>query len=349
MNQITNDEARAAPPATLMPLIKGFMASRMLYVAAELAIADRMSQGPKSSDELAAETGVHASSLHTMMRALASFGVFEETDKGGFALTALGRQLCAEAPGSLRNIVLMFGSPRAWRCTGEMAGSIRTGEPMMRLIFGMSGFEYLATHPDEARIFNEAMAEITRHVARAVTAAYDFSKSKVIADIGGGNGTLVSAILAAFPHCRGVVFDLPAGVAEAPTLLAAAGLADRCEVVAGDFFQSVPVGADMYILKSVIHNWDDERSTAILKNCPRALGSEGELLLIERVLPAKMSDSPVNRAAAVLDMRMLTMAGGRERTESEYAALLAASGFSRPRILPLPQAAGISLVHALPI
>jgi hypothetical protein len=353
MSNPTNAETgtgKASGPAAagLMPLIMGFVASRMVFVAAELRIADLLAKGPKTSEVLAAETGTHAPSLHRMLRALASFGVFEEVESGRFSLTTLGDQLRAGVTGSLRNFALMFANERSWRCAGEMMHSIRTGEPTMQLTTGMSGFQYLATHPEEARIFNEAMAEVTRRVAKAVVATYDISQFEVIIDVGGGNGTLGAVILAAFPNLRGIVLDLPAGCADAPSVLSAAGVADRCSVVAGDFFVSVPHGADICILKNVIHNWDDERSVTILRNCRTALRAGGKLLVIDRVMPLVMKESPVNRATTILDMRMLTMVGGRERTEAEYETLLAASGFGLARVLPLPDTMGVSIIEAVP-
>jgi precorrin-6B methylase 2 len=191
----------------------------------------------------------------------------------------------------------------------------------MQHVFGMDAFDYLGAHPQEAAIFNEAMAEITRQVARAVVAAYDFARFRTIVDVGGGNGTLIGAILDAEPKLRGIVFDSPSGSAEAPRQLEAAGLADRCEVIAGDFFRSVPSGADAYILKSIIHDWGDERSVTILRNCREAISADGKLLLVERVMPARVEASASHQRWTMIDMHMLLMLGGRERTESEFQAL----------------------------
>ena len=351
MPQPTHETGAAAPapPAGLLALITGFMPARVVHAAAELGLADLLAQGANTAMGLARETGAHAPSLHRLLRALASLGLVDEVETGRFALTALGAQLRRDVPGSQRNLALMFGGERSWRCWGALLHSIRTGEAAMQHVYGMGSFDYLAAHPAAAVVFNEAMAEITRAVARAVAAAYDFSRFRRIVDVGGGNGTLLAAILAAAPELRGIVFDRPAGNAEAPRLLAAAGLAERAEAIAGDFFQAVPQGADAYILKSVIHDWDDEESVAILKSCRTAIADGGRLLLVERVMPERMKASPAHQHMAMLDMNMLALPGGRERTEADYRALFEAARFALKRVLPLPEGGGLSLIEAAPV
>jgi orsellinic acid C2-O-methyltransferase len=341
-------DALGGQTATLMPQINGFMASRVVHVAAELGVADLLAQGAKTSGTLARETGTHAPSIHRLLRALASLDVVDEVEPGRFALTALGAQLRTDVPDSVRNLALTHGSEWAWRSWGELRHSIRTGEPAMQHVFGMDAFDYLGAHPQEAAIFNEAMAEITRQVARAVVAAYDFARFRTIVDVGGGNGTLIGAILDAEPKLRGIVFDSPSGSAEAPRQLEAAGLADRCEVIAGDFFRSVPSGADAYILKSIIHDWGDERSLTILRNCREAISADGKLLLVERVMPARVEASASHQRWTMIDMHMLLMLGGRERTEPEFQALFAATGFKNLHALSLPGPTGFSLIEATP-
>ena len=340
--------APGEPAAALMPLINGFMASRVVHVAAELGIADLLAEGAKSSEILARETGTHAPSLHRLLRALASLGVIDEAEPDRFALTALGVQLRTGVADSVRNLALMFGSERAWRSWGELRHSIRTGAPAMPHVFGMDSFDYLAAHPKEAAVFNEAMAEITRQVAGAAVAVYDFARFSTIVDVGGGNGALIAAIASAAPTLRGIVFDSPSGSAEASRELEASGLAERCEVRTGDFFRSVPGGADAYILKNVIHDWDDERSLTILRNCRQAISADGRLLLIERVTPAQIGASAGHRRWAMVDLHMLVMLGGRERTEAEFQALFAAAGFQWQRTLSLPGTTGFSLIEAIP-
>ncbi len=341
-------ETTAAPPAVSMALVYGFMPSMVLHVAAELGIADRLAEGAKSAETLARETRTDAPSLHRLLRALASLGVADEIEPGRFVLTSLGSHLRTGTPGSLRNLARLSGAERSWRCWGDLLHSVRTGESGMRRLYGMGGFDLLATEPEAAVIFNEAMGEATTQVARAVVAAYDFSRFCTFVDVGGGNGTLAAAILAGAPKLRGIVFDLPTGNAQAPQLLAAEGVAQRCEVVAGDFFRFVPDGADAYVLKSIIHDWDDEQSIAILKNCRKAMTPGGQLLLVERVMPERMEASASHREMAMMDMNMLTLPGGRERTEAECRALLEAAGFALESILPLPDIADRAIVEATP-
>lgn len=345
-------EVTGAPPSTLMPLITGFMPARVVYVAAHLGIADLLAGGAKTAETLACETETHAPSLHRLLRALASLGLLDEIEPGRFVLTAAGAHLRTSVPGSLRNLALMFGGEQSWRSWGDLLHSVRTGESATQHLYGLDSFEFLAAHPEQAVIFNAAMADITRQVVHAVVASYDFSCFRTIVDVGGGNGTLIAAILAGAPVLRGIVFDLLTGNAEAPQQLAAAGVAERCEVVAGDFFRSVPNGADAYILKSVIHDWDDDRSVLILKNCRRAISGNGKLLLVERVMPARMETSPSHQRMAMIDINMLAVPGGRERTEAEYRALFAAAGFTLAQILPLSAPSDrldVSLIEAVPV
>ena len=246
------------------------------------------------------------------------------------------------------NLALTFGSERAWRSWGELRHSIQTGAPAFRQVFGMDAFDYLTAHPQQAAVFNEAMAETTRQVAKAVVAGHDFAPFSTIVDVGGGNGTLIAGILNTAPKLRGIVFDSPSGSAEASRQLEARGLAERCEVIAGDIFRSVPRGADAYILKSIIHVWDDERNVTILKNCREAISTDGSLLLIERVMPVRIDASAGHQRWTIADMHMLVMLGGRERTEDEFQALFAAANFKLRRTLLLPGATGFSLIEGIP-
>jgi hypothetical protein len=348
MTKETTGDTPGGLTSSLMPLINGFMASRVVHVAAELGIVDLLAQGAKSTEVLARETGTDASALRRLLRALASLGVIDELDSGRFALNVVGEPLRTGVPESVRNLALTFGSERSWRVWGELRHSILTGEPAMRHAFGMDGFEYLAAHPQHAARFNEAMAEITRQVARSVVAGYDFAPFSTVVDVGGGNGTLIATILKAAPKLRGVVFDSPSGSAGASRELEVHGLSERCEVIAGDFFNSVPRDADAYILKNIIHNWDDERSVTILRNCREAIAGDGKLLLIERVMPARIDAGGDHQRWTMLDLHMLVMLGGRERTKDEYQALLAASKFKLKRTLSLPGATGFSVIEAIP-
>ena len=331
-----------------MPLIGAFTISRLVHLAAELGLADILADEPKAAAAIAAKTGSHPQSLHRVMRALAAFGVFDERESGKFALTAMGTQLRSDVPSSLRNFARFYGDQRSWRCYGDIEHCVRTGDTAMRHLYGMGAFEYLADRPDEAAIFNAAMADNTRRIALAATAAYDFSAFPVLMDVGGGNGTLIAELLRAAPASQGLLFDLPAGVTDAEAVLANAGVRERCKVVPGDFFKSVPSGADAIVLKSVIHDWDDEGAVSILKCCRAAAGPQTRLLLIERIMPKVMTASPANQRAALLDIRMLVMPGGRERTEDEYKQLMEVAGFHWSRSAMLPEPIDMAIVEGIP-
>lgn len=326
----------AIPPANLWSLITGYMPARVVHVAAQLGIADLLASQPKSAEILARETNTAPAPLRRLLRALASIGLVEELESERFALTAAGNQLRSNEPGSMRNVALMFGGERAWRSWGELLHSVTTGESGTRRVYGFGSFEYLTANPDQAVIFNRAMAENTRRLTELLVSTYDFSQFRNIVDVGGGNGTLMAAILAANAGARGAVFDLPSGIAEAPRKLADAGLAARCDVIAGDFFHAVPEAADAYILKYVIHDWDDEQSVNILSNCRKAMHQTSKILLVERIMPQRMAATPVHQLIAMADMNMLAMPGGQERTEQEYRNLLAGAGLSLKRIVGLP-------------
>jgi len=351
MSQLERKETNASL-ATLMSMITGFMPARVVHVAAQLGLAELLANGAKSTQTLAQETRTHALSLRRLLRALASLGLTDEIAPDQFILTAAGAHLQSNVPGSLRNLALMFGGVQSWDSWGDLLHSVQTGEAAIQHLYGLNSFQYLAAHPEQATIFNDAMSEITRQVAGAVAAAYDFSRFHTIVDVGGGNGTLIIAILLESPTLRGIIFDLPTGSAKAAQQIAAAGVADRCEIVVGDFFNSVPTGADSYILKSIIHDWDDDHSVTVLKNCRRAMSSSGRLLLVERVMPARMEASPSHQRMAMIDMNMLVVPGGRERTEVEYRALFAAAGFALVHIFPLAallDKSDVSIIEAIPV
>jgi O-methyltransferase/methyltransferase family protein len=338
----------AAPPPSIMPLVTAFMPARLVFLAAELGIADLIAGGTTSAEGLAQRTGTHAPTLRRMLRALCAYGVFEEKIPGEFGLAPMGAQLRSDVPGSLRNFARFFPDHRAWKCLEEIEHTVRTGETGMSRAFGMNSFEWLAEHPKEATIFNGAMADVTHLVARGATATYDFSASRLIMDVGGGNGTFLAAILRSAPAAAGILFDLPAGLTEADATLRHAGVANRCKVIPGDFFQSVPAGADLIVLKSVIHDWDDERAATILTRCRVAASTETRLVLVERVMPECMTASAAHQRAASLDMRMLTITGGIERTEKEYRALLERAGFGWRRTIALGPPSDQAIIEAGP-
>jgi SAM-dependent methyltransferase len=270
-----------------------------------------------------------------MLRLLASAGVFAEKDIGSFSLTPLGDCLRSGTPGSSRSVAMLFAGPLmgAW---DELLFSVQTGQPSFERVYQENAFHYMASHPDMAAIFNDAMTAGSTHTAKGVPIAYDFSSCKTVVDAGGGHGALLNAILQANPGVRGVLFDLPHVADGARKSIADSGLSDRCQIVAGDFFQSVPAGADAYILKSVIHDWDDAKSVEILKNCRRAMAPGGKVLLVELVLPARVDQSPWSQIGTGSDVNMLVNVGGRERTDAEFSALFAAAGFRLTKIVPVP-------------
>jgi uncharacterized glyoxalase superfamily protein PhnB/SAM-dependent methyltransferase len=322
------------PAAALYQMATGYYFSRALYVAAKLGIADLLAQGPQHYGELARVTGTHAQSLRRVMRLLASAGVFAEQEDGSLALAPIGECLRKDVPGSLRSAALLFAGPLEWATWGDLLHSVQTGETALQHVFGMDSFTYFAQHPEEGAIFDEAMAAFSTQISTAVVAAYDFSQFGTLVDVGGGNGALLTGILRANPALRGVLFDLPRVAESAQRQLAAAGLTGRCTVIAGDFFEAVPGGGDAYILKHVIHDWDDARSIAILRNCHRAMTAQGRLLIVEGVYPARIDQSVTSCSAAANDVNMLVCTGGRQRAEAEFRALFEAGGFTLARIIP---------------
>jgi SAM-dependent methyltransferase len=317
----------------LFQMATGFYLSRALYVATKLGIADRLADGPRPAAELAEQTHTNAAALNRVLRLLASAGVFSEEVDGRMALAPLGECLRTGVPGSIRAAVQMFasGAQDAW---ADLMYCVETGEPAFRRRGETDPFARMRDNPEDAANFDAAMADFTRMVAVAVAAAYDFSPFRTLVDVGGGNGTLMIGILNANPHLRGVVFDRPDVAVRATDNLAAAGLGERCSVSGGDFFASVPSGGDAYVLKHVIHDWNDDRAAAILQSCHRAMGAAGKLLIVEGVYPVRIDQSPLSRGAASNDVNMLVCTGGRQRSEAEFRALFDAAGFTLTRIVP---------------
>ena len=335
-------ERPAMPPQMLLyQMAIGHYLSRALHVIAKLGVADLLSAGARGVEELAKATETHPPSLRRVMRLLASVGVFEEKEDGGFALTALGECLRADVPGSSRAMVLLFagiGIQDSWK---DLEWCVRTGEPAYRKRGAADAFAEMAKDPAQAANFDAAMADFTKMTAVAVAAAYDFTPLGTIVDVGGGNGALLLGILKAYAHLQGVVADRPDVVERAKKEIAASGLGARCRAVAIDFFREVPGGADAYVLKHVIHDWDDERARTILANCRRVVPPNGRLLLVEGVYPPRIDGSPESRGAAANDVNMLVSTGGRQRSEAEFRSLYSAAGFRLTRIVPTPARASV--------
>jgi SAM-dependent methyltransferase len=343
---MANQPQQVPPTVALYQLSIGHYVSRALHLAAKLKIADLLAKAPCDAAELAGQTDTDPAALRRVLRLLASVGVFAETASGAFELAPLGSALRSDVPGSSRALVLLFagiGIQDSWK---ELEYCVRTGNPAFRK-HSPEGDAFSHFDEEQAKIFDEAMATFAPQTSAAIAAAYDFSALGTLMDVGGGNGALLTGILTAFPRLRGIVFDRPEVAERARRKIAEAGLEARCKVVAGDFFQSLPEGADACLIKHVIHDWNDEQSVAILRNCRRALGPKGRVLIAEGVYPPRIDTSPESRGAAANDVNMLVATGGRQRSEAEFRALYAAAGFELTRIIPTQS--GVSLVEGVPL
>jgi len=326
-------------PHQLDLMITGYWVSQAIYAAAKFEIADHLKDGPKSVEALAAASSTDADSLYRLLRALASVGVFAEVEARQFSLTPLAEPLRSDVPGSKRALALMSGDEqfKAW---AEIDYSIQTGKTAFDKVFGKPVFEYLGENPDKAHIFDEAMVGIHGRESDVILNAYDFSDVGVLADIGGGNGSQLSCILQQQSGLKGLLFDLPHVVERAQVHIDAAGLSERCELVGGSFFESVPAGADIYMMRHIIHDWDDEKSLSILRNCHRAMAPDAKLLIMDSVIPP--GNEPFG--GKLLDLVMLLIPGGKERTEEEFRSLLAEAGFELARVIPT--STDVSIVEA---
>jgi SAM-dependent methyltransferase len=323
-------EQKVPPPVAMMGLITGYWISQAVGVVALLGVADELVGGPRPTDEIARAVGADRAALHRLLRLLASLGVFEEDPPGSFALTPLGETLRSDVPGSVRNFAITETEPGHWLPWGRLYDSVRTGQPMARQALGMELFDWYAQNPGEAAHFSAAMGNLSALAATELARVYDFSAVRTVADVGGAHGVLLTAVLRANPAARGILFDLPHVIETAGDAIAAAGLSDRCELVRGDFFEAVPEGADLHLMKQIVHDWDDERATQLLRNCHRALAPGGTLLLVEMLIPPDNRPSP----AQAMDLNMLVLVGGQERTEEEFERLFKAAGFRLEQVIP---------------
>jgi ubiquinone/menaquinone biosynthesis C-methylase UbiE len=317
------------PPMAMLQLISGFWISRCIYVTAKLGIPDLLNDGPKTAEELAAATNTHPQSLFRLLRALAAVNILT-VEGGRFGNTPVSETLRAGIPGSLRAFAMTELGEEHYPAWGELLHSVRTGEIAFDKAFGEPIWEFFGKHPENAQIFNDAMSGVTGQATEAMHAAYQFEGIKTIVDVGGGHGALIISILERNPDMRGILFDAPVVIDGAEAAMKTSDIADRCQLVDGDFFQSVPQGGDAIIMKWIIHDWNDEQSIAILKNCYRALPENGKLILVEAVVPA--GNEP--HFSKFIDLNMLVMTGGRERTEAEFRQLYEAAGFRLVRIVP---------------
>ena len=317
-------------PVQLMQMLFGFAASRAIGVTAELGIADLLKDGAKTADELARQTGVHARSLYRVLRACASVGVYAEDNNEKFSLTSLAEPLRSDAQGSLRAFAEMITCDWQFQTWAELPYSVKTGEPSFDKVHGKTAFDYFWSNEKAGKLFNDAMTSNSAFSSVAVVSAYDFSSISKLVDVGGGHGFLLASILSKFGNVNGVLYDTPAVVAEAEKLLNEHGVIDRCKPVGGDFFESVPAGGDAYIMKYIIHDWNDEQCITILQNCRKVMANGGKVLVVEMVVPDGNEPSP----AKFLDLQMLQYLPGCERTEKEYNQLFDKAGLKLTRIVP---------------
>jgi hypothetical protein len=317
--------AAPSPQQHVLTLLSGKMIAAVICVLARVGVADHLAQGPRGVTELAAATSTDAPMLYRFLRAAASAGVFTEQADGCFALTPAGECLRSDAPGTLRYLAYLYGEESVWNCFGSAIDTLRTGEPAGPKLRGGKGwFEYMDQDPEFSEIFHRAMTGVS-HGAPEIARACDFRRFSAVADIGGGQGRLLAAILARNPHQRGILFDTASAVQSAPPVLQQAGVAHRVGCVAGDFFRSVPAGCDAYVLKAVLHDWNDQDAARILRNVRAALGGNGEgrVFVIEAIVP----DGDEWHFSKAMDIAMAVSLGGKERNLREWRALLASAGF----------------------
>lgn len=317
---------QVAPSQQLMRLMIGGWMTQAAYVAAELGVADLLTKGPRTAEELAEQTETHADSLYRVLRALASIGLFCEDAEGRFSLTPLADCLRSDSPESLRSFARMSGA-ELYQSWGKLLYSVQTGEQGFRKQFGVPFFEYMTAHPERHAIYDGAMMIHGIAETEPMLEAYDFSGFETVVDVGGGNGRMLAAILQRHPGLQGILFDLPGVVDRSRTIVSGLGLSDRCTMVGGDFFRSVPA-ADAYVLRHIVHDWEDDDAVAILRNCCEAMNPKGRVLVVETVIP------PLNEACfgKWLDLMMLIV-GGRERTEAQYRRIFSEAGLKVSRIV----------------
>ncbi|WP_327022926.1 methyltransferase [Micromonospora sp. NBC_01739] len=341
-----------APPATaadrerIAQLVCGHMATRTISAAAALGVADIIGPDGSDSAQVAAAAGTDPGATLRLLRALAALEVLRETEPGRFALTGIGELLRTDRPDSMAEFVAMTTDPAMLGGWAHLDQAIRTGGEVFSTTFGTSFFGHLAGDPQLSARFNAAMRQGTRLAAQVLPQAYDFGRFRTVADVGGGDGTLLAAVLAAHPEVQGLLYDTAEGLAQADTTLAGAGVAERCTLATGDFFASVPAGAEAYLLKSILHDWDDERAAVILRHVRAVIPPHGRLLIVDAVLP-DLVDAQRSPLGHLGDLNMLVQLSGRERTRSDFAALCQATGFRLTSVTGLAPAR-FSLVEAVP-
>jgi O-methyltransferase/methyltransferase family protein len=326
----------------LARLINGYQVSQAIHVATVLGIPDLLGDGPRSSDALAHATQSHPASLYRLLRALASVGILAERDDRQFALAPLGKLLRSDAASSANAWAQLIGRPNYWHAWGDLLGGVKTGTIPFENVHGATVWDYRARRPDEADIFNRAMAAITDRIADAVSSVHDFSRYARLVDVGGGEGAFIAGLLGKYPSLEGVLFDQPAVVARGRDRLDQAGVSSRCEVIGGNFFEAVPAGGDAYLLKWILHDWSDADATAILRCCRRAIRPAGRLVIVEHLI----GPHNARREGKFMDLNMMVITGGVERTREQFAALFEAADFELTRVTLT--ATAISVIEAAP-
>jgi O-methyltransferase domain/Dimerisation domain len=326
-------EQTTAPDPTMhvFQLATGYVISTALQLAVQVGVADHLAAGPRTAQQLAAATGTNEDALYRVLRALASVGVFDEVEPRRFALTPAADILRKDAPRSIHDVVMFIADPLHMRVYADAIESLRTGKPAAEKTLGKPMFEWLAEHPEYSSTFNNAMTNMSAAIVPAVLEAYDFGDIGLLVDVAGGHGQVLRSILRKYPAMRGILMDLDHVLAGAKPYIEADGVAGRCQTVAGDFFTAVPPGGDAYVMKHIIHDWDDERAAQILRSIHTAMGSKhGKVILLEGVL------APGNEPGLgkIMDLEMLLLPGGRERSAEEFRGLFDRAGFDLVRVVP---------------
>ncbi|MBI1831039.1 MAG: methyltransferase [Planctomycetes bacterium] len=323
-------DKKPTPRQQLVQMITSYWAAMSVHVAAKLKLADLVKDGPKTAQELAAATKTHPQALYRLLRALASVEIFAEDAQGRFGMTPMAECLL-DVHGSMWAVAMMMGDEH-FRSWGDLLYSVQTGKPAFDHLFGKPVFDWLSEHAEQAKIFDAAMTGFHGPETQAMIDAYDYTGVHTLVDIGGGNGTVLIAVLKKNPTIKGILYDLPGVIERAEKNLADAGLASRCQTIAGSFFGSAPPGGDAYQMRHIIHDWTDEQCHTILSHIRKVIPKTGRLLVIEMVI----KPGNVAQPAKWLDLNMLVLPGGRERTEAEYREMYAKAGFRLERIVPTP-------------
>jgi len=327
---MSNEENAPIPPAVLLNVITSFWSSRAVYIIAKLGVPDLLTGGAKSAEELATATNTHAPALYRILRALESLGILSSPEPRKFGLTPVSELLVTSAPGSMRWFVISELGEEHYPAWGNLMHSVRTGEIAFDNHFGKDIWSYFKDNPEQGALFNDSMSGMTQVANESIVDVYDFSPFKKIVDVGGGHGALLTSILKSAPAASGILFDSEQVISGARPKIEAAGMADRCEIIAGNFFEAVPAGGDAYVMKWIIHDWNDELSITILKNIRQQIAANGRVIIFDTVVP-ETSEPDFSK---FFDLNMLVMTGGKERTAKEFAQLLEASGFKLVRIIP---------------